>query len=132
MPHRFHRPVTGRPVVILDANALLMPFQFRINLDAELQRLVGECEILVPSSVMGELRKQKGATRDAKAALTLAQKYNIVEVEDSGDVSLLALARRRKGIVVTNDKELIEDLKRSRIPVISLRSRTHLELEGMV
>lgn len=124
--------MTGRPVVILDANALLMPFQFRINLDAELQRLVGECEILVPSSVMGELRKQEGTTRDAKAALTLAQKYNIVEVEDSGDVSLLALARRRKGIVVTNDKELIEDLKRSRIPVISLRSRTHLELEGMV
>ncbi len=132
MPQRFHRSVTGRPVVILDSNALLMPFQFRINLDAELQRLVGECDVLVPSSVLGELNKLESTNRDAKAALALAQKYDIVEVEDSGDVSLLVLARRRKGIVVTNDKELIEELKRSRIPVIYLRSRTHLVLEGTV
>jgi rRNA-processing protein FCF1 len=109
-----------------------MPFQFRINLDVELLRLVGECDILVPSSVLGELRKMEETTKDAKAALTLAQKYEVVEVEDSGDVSLLTLARKRKGIVVTNDKELIEELKRSRIPVIYLRSRTHLVLEGMV
>jgi rRNA-processing protein FCF1 len=124
--------VSGRPVVILDANALLMPFQFKINLDTELQRLVGECEILVPSSVLGELRKLESTIKEAKAALALAQKYTITEVDGSGDQSLLSLANDLKGIVVTNDMELIGELKRSRIPVIHLRSRTHLVLEGMV
>jgi rRNA-processing protein FCF1 len=124
--------MSGRPVVILDANALMMPFQFNINLDTELKRLVGECEILVPSSVLGELRKLESTTREAKAAVALAQKYTITEVEGSGDQSLVSLANDRNGIVVTNDMELIGELKRSRIPVIHLRSRTHLVLEGMV
>jgi rRNA-processing protein FCF1 len=109
-----------------------MPFQFRINLDSELHRLVGECEVIVPSSVLGELRKLMATTKDAKAALALAQKYPVVEVEESGDASLISLATKKKGIVVTNDKELIDELKRSRIPIIYLRSRTHLVLEGMV
>jgi rRNA-processing protein FCF1 len=126
------QPVSGRPVVILDANALLMPFQFKINIDAELQRLVGQCDVLVPSSVLGELKKLEATSKDAKAALALAQKYEIVEVEESGDVSLVSLASQRSGIVVTNDRELIEELKKLRRPVISLRSRTHLVLEGSV
>jgi rRNA-processing protein FCF1 len=119
-------------VVILDANALLMPFQFNINLDSELQRLVGECEILVPSSVLGELRKLESTTKEAKAALALAQKYIITQVEGSGDQSILTLANDREGIVVTNDRGLIDELKRSRIPVIHLRSQTHLVLEDTV
>lgn len=130
--HCFLRSVSGRPVVILDANALLMPFQFRVNLDLELERLVGECEVIVPSSVLGELRKLEATTKGAKAALSLAQKYTIIEVEGSGDASLISLASDRNGIVVTNDKVLIDELKQSRIPVIYLRSKTHLVIEGVV
>ena len=38
--------------VVLDANALMLPFQFSINLDVELGRLLGECDVYVPSSVV--------------------------------------------------------------------------------
>src|SRR3989442_14956193 len=31
-------------LVLLDANALLMPFQFQVHLDAELRRVVGDVE----------------------------------------------------------------------------------------
>ena len=124
--------MSGKPVVILDANALLMPFQFKINLDVELQRLVGECDVLVPSSVIGELKKLKRTNKDAGAALALAEKYTSSPVEGSGDDSLLELANEMKGTVVTNDKDLIQRLKESRIPVIHMRSRNHLVLDGAV
>lgn len=124
MPHK--------PVVILDANALLMPFQFKINLDTELLRLIGDCEVLVPSSVIGELKRARKTNKNANAALTLAEKYTVHEVEGSGDDSLLELASDMKGIVITNDKGLIQRLKRSGIPVIYMRSRNHLVLERTV
>ena len=118
--------------MILDANALLMPFQFKMNLDTELLRLVGDCEILVPSSVIGELRRAKSTSKDASAALALAEKYTVHQVEGSGDDSILELANETEGIVVTNDKTLIQRLKRSGIPVIFMRSRNHLVLERTV
>lgn len=124
--------MSGKPVVILDANALLMPFQFNINLDMELMRLVGECDVLVPSSVVGELERAKTTNSHAKAALALAEKYTISPVEGSGDDSLLELASEKKGVVVTNDKGLIQRLKESRVPVIYMRSRNHLVLEGTI
>lgn len=130
-PSPFLTFVTEKTIVILDTNALLMPFQFKINLDSELRRLLGDLDVMIPSSVMGELRKLTDTNRNAKAALALAEKYAIVEVEGSGDDSLIQLAYEIKGIVVTNDKKLIERLKESKIPVIFLRSRTHLVLEGM-
>src|SRR5206468_5929763 len=42
-------------LVLLDANALLMPFQFQVHLDAELRRVVGDVEIAVPTPVLAEL-----------------------------------------------------------------------------
>ncbi|UCD92180.1 MAG: twitching motility protein PilT [Methanobacteriota archaeon] len=131
-PSSVSRTVSSKQKVILDANALLMPFQFGVNLDLELERLVGECDVLVPSSVLGELRKLVGTDKHAKAALDLAQKYEVREVEDSGDASILSLAGKEAGIVVTNDRELIQKLRESGIPVISLRSRTHLVIEGHI
>jgi len=38
--------------VVLDANALMMPFQYRINIDMELQRLLGNPAVYVPTSVI--------------------------------------------------------------------------------
>ncbi len=118
--------------MILDANALLMPFQFKINLDAELRRLVGECDVLIPTSVIGELEKLRRTNKNAGAALALAEKYVFFPVEGSGDDSLIELAEKMEAAVVTNDQGLIQRLKESRIPVIHLRSRNHLVLEGVI
>jgi rRNA-processing protein FCF1 len=110
--------------IVLDANALLMPFQFKINIDRELKRLFGEVPVLVPSSVLGELANV--LDKNSKAALALARKYQIVETELSGDEAVLDVALRRSSAVVTNDKELIKKLRASRIPVIRLRGERYL------
>src|SRR2546425_12463991 len=44
--HRWTKTVPR--LVLLDANALLMPFQFQVHLDAELRRVVGDVEVAGP------------------------------------------------------------------------------------
>jgi rRNA-processing protein FCF1 len=115
--------------VVLDTNALLMPFQFKINLDIELERLLGSFEAFVPSSVLDELAKTKPKGL-AKAARALASKYKIFETDEKGDAAILAVAERLNAVVVTNDKELGSKLKALGLPVVSLRSRSRLVLSG--
>jgi rRNA-processing protein FCF1 len=110
--------------VVLDANALLMPFQFRLNLDKEIARLLGDMPILVPSSVLEELSGLDDA--GAKAALALAAKYEAAPTDRRGDDGVVDVAMRRSAAVVTNDRELISKLKRLRIPVLRLRSGRYL------
>ncbi len=115
--------------IVLDANALMMPFQFRVNLDAELKRLVGDSEIFVPSSVVNELRHLSKGSRVAKAALELSKKYELVEVETKGDEAVIEVAASLRATVVTNDARLLAILKEQGIPRIRLRSRNHLVME---
>ncbi len=111
--------------VILDANSLLMPFQFSINLDQEIRRLVGNAQIYVPSSVIDEL-----TSLDRKAPLELSKKYRKVEVEKEGDDGVLEAVSKLDGVVVTNDKELKKRALEQNNPVAFLRSKSHLELIG--
>ncbi len=110
--------------VVLDANALMMPFQFRVNLDRELNRLLGELPVFVPSSVLGELARSLDPK--AKAALVLARKYAIAETDLSGDEAVLAIAEERSAAVVTNDRGLIARLRERKVPVIRLRGERYL------
>ena len=115
--------------VILDTNALLMPFQFGINLSTELKRLLGAFEIVVPSSVLDELKGLKPKNL-AKAAEALSLRFKVWSTEEKGDEAIVSLAKELKAVVVTNDKRLMEALRKLKLPVIHLRSRTHLVLSG--
>ncbi len=110
--------------IVLDANALMMPFQFKVNLDKELKRLFGDLPVFVPSSVLGELARS--LNDEAKAALALARKYNIAETELSGDDAVIEVASKRSAAVVTNDRQLIERLRKKRIPVVRMRAERYL------
>ena len=117
--------------MLLDANALMMPFQFSINLDAEMRRLLGDVDAAVPRPVLEELHRLATGNRFARAAERLATRYRTIESAGSADESLLALASSLSAIVVTNDLPLLETLRKAGIPRISLRSRNHLVLEGV-
>lgn len=120
-----------RRTAILDTNALLMPFQFRINLESEIKRLLGEATILVPESVLRELRGLSAKHRKAKGALALAQHFEIIPTQLEGDSAILALARERSSVVVTSDASLLRRLKQLGVPRIFLRARSHLVVEGL-
>lgn len=116
--------------MILDANALMMPFQFGVNLDLELERLLGSFEALVPTSVVHELKLLAPKNDIAKKALRLSQKYGRIESEGKADEVLIDIARSQNAIIVSNDKKVIAGSRREGLQYIRLRSRSHLVLEG--
>ena len=124
-----HPAFVARPRVVLDANALMLPFQFRVNLDAELDRLLGGPEVYVPSSVLRELERLATRDRTAKSALRLAAKYKVHETDATGDRAVIAAAEALDAYVVTSDRALLEMLRARGILRITLRSKSHLVLE---
>lgn len=101
-----------------------MPFQFKLNIDKEIARVLGDVPIFVPSSVLGELAGLADA--EAKAAVALAAKYEVAATDQRGDDGVVDVASRLSAAVVTNDRELISKLKHRRIPVLRLRSGRYL------
>jgi len=120
----------SRKAVVLDANALMMPFQFGINIDLELGRLVPGCEPVVPSSVIAELWAVLDKTSDphAKAAIELAKKYRLVDSHGTGDSAVLDAAISLRAVVVTNDRGLRARARAEGLDVVGLRGRNHLEI----
>ena len=113
--------------VVLDTNALLMPFEMKMNLTLSVERLIGEAEFIVPGPLIGELKHLDN--KHADAALQLARKFEIVPTEATGDNAVIELALQRNAYVLTNDKILRGRLRKVGVPLIYLRSGTHLVVE---
>jgi len=119
----------GTPVV-LDANALMMPFQFSINIDRELDRLLGLWEGVVPSTVMAELEGLASGRRrpEALAALRLATRYRRIDSEGRGDEAVLRAARELGAHLLTNDAALRKRAQEAGVRVICMRGKNRLAL----
>ncbi len=124
--------------VILDSSAVLMIFEFSVDLEAELTRLLGRHKVVIPKSVFDELRflsqQQDGRRRQiAKAAMQFIKKFEIVNTKiEYADDAIFNLAKETDWVVVTNDKELRKRLRNVLLPVIFLRGKKTLMLEGSV
>jgi len=122
--------------VILDANALMMPAQFQVDLFDELRRVVGAFEPVVLSGVVHELTGlSRSGGRDgaaAKCGLALIDRCSVVEFIDAKSVSvdeqLVEYAVQNDCLVVTNDRRVREALFARGIGAISMRGRKKLEL----
>ncbi len=139
-------------IVILDTNAIFMPFQFKLNLDSELSRLLGEYEIIIPTCILTELRALRDTEKFGKPALDLALSkpqpkwYSDLEAhllehptiahvrgaEEKTDNILLHIAQELNAIVVTNDKILLKRLKENKLQTISMRGKKYLKLNSEV
>ena len=120
--------------VILDSSAILMLFEFSIDLEDELTRLLGKFKIILPRPIVDELKflseSNDGKKRQkAKAALKLIKRYEIINEDGTGDDSILNLATKINGVVVTNDHELRRRIKDKSLKVIFLRGKSKLVLE---
>jgi rRNA-processing protein FCF1 len=122
--------------ILLDANALMMPVQFQIDIFDELRSLLGAFEPVVLSGVIRELTglsRAKG--RDGAAArhgLVLGERCTIVESGDlkseSVDAQMIEYAARNSCMVVSNDRYIRDALLTRGIGVISMRNQKKLEI----
>jgi len=112
-----------------------MPFEFSVDLEAELKRLLGAILIVVPLSVDAELRflaqRETGERKGrVQAALKLIDRYERAGVEAlSADDAVVMCALKRKGVAVTNDTKLRTRLRAVGVPVVYLRGKQQLALD---
>jgi len=128
--------------VIFDSNFLFIPSQFQLDIFEELTNLLSQrFEPVLLSPTYKELLKiaEKGSPKkrkQASLALKLAEKCRLVHVEkgleETHDDVIVRVASEWRCPVATNDRELRKRLRNMGVPVIFLRQRRRLELEGTV
>jgi len=128
--------------VILDSNALFVSLQFKIDIFNDLERLLNRSfELILLSPVKRELETlaEKGSPKmrkNASYALKLAEKCKYVEVDASAsaltDDIIVKIAKKWGFPVFTNDRQLKKRLRDISVPVIYVRQKSRLEINGMI
>jgi rRNA-processing protein FCF1 len=128
--------------VILDSNALFVPLEFKIDIFEELKRLLNRnVEFVLLSPVKRELemlatKDSPKIRREALFALKIAEKCKYVPVEnDEGlttDDAIARIARKWNSPVFTNDIQLKKKLRDISVPVIYVRQKSRLDIDGLI
>lgn len=130
-------------IVVLDTNILTVPAQFSVDIFAETERVLERnIEFVVLESVVRELEKNlETAVRTERfkfrIALDFVERCNVVDLDEISrnkpvDDQVLEYAYSASGVVATNDKELKERALARGIPVLFLRGKKRLELQGTI
>jgi rRNA-processing protein FCF1 len=129
--------------VILDSNALFVPLQFKIDIFEELKALLGvnfEPVVLSPIRRELEIIAEAGSPKMHKLAsyaLKLAEKCVFFKVAQekntcSPDDVIIEMAKKWNCPVFTNDRELKKKLRNISVPVIYVRQKSRLEIDGRI
>jgi rRNA-processing protein FCF1 len=125
--------------IILDSNALFIPFQLKIDIFQELKTLLNRnFELVLLKPIQRELERlaSEGSPqirKNALYALKLAGKCRKVTVKEdaaSPDDIILRTAKEWNSPVFTNDRELRKKLRHINVPVIYVRQKSRLEIDG--
>jgi len=126
--------------IILDSNFLLVPAQFKLDIFEGIMNLLNQnYEPIVLSTTMDELRGIMGRgapklRKQAEMAMKLAEKCHLALVDrkprETNDDVIIRVAKQMKCLVATNDSELKKRLRNISIPVVYVRQKSRLELEG--
>jgi rRNA-processing protein FCF1 len=128
--------------VIIDSNALFVPIEFKIDIFTELERLLGRnFELVLLSPVKKELETLASNSspkmrKNAAFALSLAERCKYVAVQEKPkeqtDDAILRIAKAWNAPVFTNDKALKLKLRDISMPVIYVRQKSRLEIDGLI
>ena len=110
--------------IILDSNALFVPLEFIL-----LSPVKRELEMLAA-------KDSPKIRREALFALKLAEKCKYVAVEEDGrlatDDVIVRVAKNWSSPVFTNDRQLKKKLRDISVPVIYVRQKSRLDIDGMI
>ena len=128
--------------VILDSNALFVPLEFKIDIFLEVKRLLNQnVDFVLLSPVKRELellaaKDSPKIRRQAVYALKFAEKCKYVKVDEdeklSTDDALVKVAKAWNSPVFTNDRQLRRKLRDISVPVIYVRQKSRLEIDGLI
>ncbi len=128
--------------VILDSNALFVPLKFKIDIFTEVERLLNRrVDLVLLSPIKRELellatKDSPTIRRQASFALKLAEKCKYIRIGEDGkeptDNVIVDVADAWHSPVFTNDRMLRRRLRDIRVPVIYVRQKSRLEIDGLI
>lgn len=138
-PEGLNRTKASR-VVLLDSNFLFIPFRFRVDIFEELNRIIGgNVRCVVTTPILDELERIRSDAKpsfkkEIEFALGLVNRCELIsdslDTGETVDDSIVRVASEMRCMVATNDADLRRRLRKDGIPVIFLRQRNHLEIDG--
>jgi rRNA-processing protein FCF1 len=128
--------------VILDSSALFVPIEFKLDIFVEVECLLNRhVDLVLVSPVKQELellavKDSPKTRREALYALKLAEKCKYIPVEDNEhmptDDVIVKLAKAWNSPVFTNDRQLRKRLRDISVPVIYVRQKSRIEIDGLI
>ena len=128
--------------VILDSNALFVPLEMKIDIFEETRNLLmRNVDFVLLSPIKEELEclasnKSNKTRKEALFALKLSEKCRFVAVDNpdklSTDDLLAKVAKAWNSPVFTNDRQLRNKLKDISVPVIYVRQKSRLDIDGLI
>jgi len=133
------RPDTPRfQAVLMDASALLAPFQLGLDFERRIEDLVdSKIRFCVLEDTLRELRSLSTSSgkvaSEARKALKLAERYRLVQnsSDKGGDEGLIESALKLHYAVATCDSALKARLRDLNIPVFSPTGRRRARVDGL-
>ena len=130
-------------LVLLDTNILIIQVKHPIDLNTHLQRLISlQYEMITIPPIINELgllidnAKSIMQKKKFSFALDLAKKLKLVSysttTDQTTDEAIIQFAQSSEIVVLTNDAELRKKLHNQKTPVIYIRQRKNLELDGVI
>jgi rRNA-processing protein FCF1 len=126
--------------IVLDSNALFVPLKFKIDIFEELRAVAKtNYEPVLLSPVLHELEQLARAgkakvKKNASYALELAKRCKVINVDQPDrstvDDIIMNMAAEWRTPVFTNDRQLRKRLRNINVPVIYVRQKSKLEIEG--
>jgi len=126
---------------LLDTNFLMIPFQFKVDIFAEIDRLCNfDYKIAVLDRVVEELeairKKARGKNKSAaELALELLKKKGLKIIRTNSKKSvddLIAEYAEKGAIIATQDSALRRNVKRKKAGVIFLRKKSFLVMQNVL
>lgn len=136
-PPKKHQPLK----VILDSNAFFTSIEFKIDIFEETRLLLNRnIDFILLSPVKRELEflaagDEPKTRRQASFALRLTEKCVLVAVENKGEATddvIVRVAKSWNAPVFTNDRALKVRLRDISVPVIYLRQKSRLVIDGLI
>lgn len=119
-------------IVLVDANALFTAARLNMDLVKELKEAAPGWAPVIPSSVVREL-EVVGRRNFAREARAMAERIPLFENEGKGDGAIVEAARAGpRRAVLTNDRRLRERLRAAGVPVLYVRGRDRIEVDGLL
>ncbi len=117
--------------IVLDANFLVVPFQFNVDVFAELDRLFGAYKVHTLDVCLDEAKRvENGRYTQLVEKLVSTQNVEVLGTDANYADPVLQRYAENGYVIATTDKELRDRVLRSGGRVVLLRGESHLTVKG--